>query len=155
VTFGVNNVVNNLIYGSYPGNDHVTGSHIFSLYDWGAGGYGLIEAGDTPQADYYAMRLAIRGLQGGRPTYQSTSSNRNVAAITAKDSAGHYWVLLTNTSKTASTTTINLSALLSSGTGRMWVFDGTHNDVIVGNRILAGGNVTVTLSGTSANLIEF
>jgi hypothetical protein len=81
----------------------------------------LIEAGDTPQADYYAMRLAIRGLQGGRPTYQSTSSNRNVTAITAKDSAGHYWVLLTNTSKTASTTTINLSALLSSGTGRMCV----------------------------------
>jgi hypothetical protein len=37
----------------------------------------------------------------------------------------------------------------------MWVFDGTHNDVIVGNPILAGGNVTVTLSGTSANLIEF
>ncbi len=155
VTFGVNNVVKNLIYGSYPGNDHVTGSHIFSLYDWGAGGYGLIEAGDTPQADYYAMRLAIRGLQGGRPTYQSTSSNRNVTAITTKDSAGHYWVLLTNTSKTASTTTINLSALLSSGTGTMWVFDGTHNDVIVGNPILAGGNVTVTLSGTSANLIEF
>lgn len=155
VSFDVSNVVANLIYGSYPGSDHITGSHIFGLYDWGTGAFGLIGPGDVPRAGYYAMRLAIRGLQGGRATYQSTSSNNNVLAITTKDSAGHYWVLLTNTSKSAITTTINLSALLSSGTGTMWVFDGTHNDVVVGNPILAGGQVTVTLTGTSASLVEF
>jgi hypothetical protein len=37
----------------------------------------------------------------------------------------------------------------------MWVFDATHDDVVVGTPILASGSVTVTLGGTSANLIEF
>src|SRR5258708_8338162 len=60
VTFGVNNVVNNLIYGSYPGNDHVTDSHIFSLYDCGSVGDGFVQDVETPQTYHPPLRPAIR-----------------------------------------------------------------------------------------------
>jgi hypothetical protein len=155
VSFDVSNVIGNLMNGSAPGSDYVTGSHIFSLYDWGTYTSGLIGPGDVPRAGYYAMRLAIRGLQGGRPTFASTSDNSNIQAITTKDSSGHVYVLLTNTSHGAITTTIDLSALLTSGTGTMWEFDSSHNDVVVGNPTLANGMVTVTLDAVSGNLIEF
>ncbi len=155
VSFDVSNVIGNLMNGSAPGDNYVYGSEIFSLYDCGTYTSGLIGPGDVPRAGYYAFRLAIRALQGCRPTYLSASNNSNIQALTTKDSSGHVYVLMIDTGHTAITTTINLSSLLSSGAGTMWVFDSSHNDVVVGSPVLSGGSVTVSLGPVSGDLIEF
>ena len=161
ISFDVS-LVSNLISGSQPGDSYVTGSHVFSMYDWSGGSghlqsfQGLVAADGTRTSGYYAMRLGIRGLQGARPTYQSTTSNSNLQAITTKDSAGHVYLLVTNSSvKTAYTVDADLSALISSGTGTMWQFDSTHMDVAVGSPALSNGHVTFTVPGTSAVLLKF
>jgi len=161
ISFDVS-LVSNLISGSKPGDSYVTGSHVFSMYDWSGGSghlqsfQGLVAADGTRTSGYYAMRLGIRGLQGARPTYQSTTSNSNLQAITTKDSAGHVYLLVTNSSvKTAYTVDADLSALISSGTGTMWQFDSTHMDVVVGSPALSNGHVTLTVPGTSAVLLKF
>ena len=161
ISFDVS-LVSNLISGSQPGDSNVTGSHVFSMYDWSGGSghlqsfQGLVAADGTRTSGYYAMRLGIRGLQGARPTYQSTTSNSNLQAITTKDSAGHVYLLVTNSSvKTAYTVDADLSALISSGTGTMWQFDSTHMDVVVGSPQLSNGHVAFTVLGTSAVLLKF
>ena len=85
------------------------------------------------------MRLAIRGLQSCRPTYQSTSTNTNILAITSKGTAGHVYVFLDNTSNTSISATVNLSALLTSGTGTEWEFNSSHTDVVLGRPTLKTG----------------
>jgi len=153
--FGVRNVISNLILGSQPGSNYVYGSHIFSLYDWGSEAYGLIGPGDAPRSDYYAMRLAIRGLQGARVTFQTTCSSPSLLAITTKDASGHYWVLIANTSSSATTASLDISALLATGQATMWQFDSSHNDVVVGSPTLVGGMLTLNLSANAAYLLEF
>jgi hypothetical protein len=69
-------IVQNLIRASQPGNDYVYGSHIFSLYDCsgtlpgrGLNNFqGLVDASVNCTPAYYALRLGVRGLQGGQPT---------------------------------------------------------------------------------------
>lgn len=155
-------LIDNLISGSRPGNNYVTGSHIFSMYDWSGGSghlqsfQGLVAADGTRTSGYYAMRLGIRGLQGARPTYQSTTSTSNLTAITTQDTAGHTYLLVRNSSsKTSYTVTANLSALITSGTGTMWQFDSSYMDVVVGNPTLNNGQVTFTIPGSSALLLQF
>jgi hypothetical protein len=101
------------------------------------------------------MRLGIRGLQGARPTYQSTASNSNLMAMTTKDSSGHVYLLVTNSSRGSISTNADLSALISSGTGTMWQFDSSHMDVIVGNPVLNNGHAVFTVPGTGAVLLQF
>jgi hypothetical protein len=159
---GVKLLVNNLIRGSRPGNDHVDGSHLFTFYDWDgfSGGFqnfqGLVGPTGARTASYYALRLAVRALNGCRPTYQSVTSTGNLLAITTTDTAGHVDLLVTNSAaKTSYTVDANLSALRSSGTGTQWQFDATHLDVVTGNPTLNAGHVTFTIPGTAAMLLRF
>jgi hypothetical protein len=154
-------LINNLISGSQPGTNYVTGSHVFSMYDWsGPSGHlqsfqGLVASDGTRTSGYYAMRLGIRGLQGARPTYQSTASNANLTAITTKGSSGHVYLLVTNGSRNPISADADLSALISSGSGTMWQFDSSHLDVVVGNPVLNSGHVVFTVPGTGAVLLQF
>ena len=75
-------------------------------------------------------------------------------AITTKDAEGTLYLLVTNSSKeTLSSVNADLSELITSGTGTMWQFDVTHNDVIVGHPMLSNGQVTFTIPPTAAILI--
>jgi hypothetical protein len=159
---GVKTVINNLIRGSRPGNDHIDGSHLFTFYDWDGfhGGFqnfeGLVDSTCAKRATFYAFRLASRGLLGCKPTYQSTASNSNLLAITTRDASGKVYLLVTNSaSHTSYTVDANLSALLTSGSGTLYQFDATHLDVVNGNPILSNGHVTFTIPGTAAILISF
>jgi hypothetical protein len=149
---GVNSMfIANWIRGSKPGNVHVYGNHIFSMYDWTTWGSGFIAgpgANGTKLAGYYAVRIAIRGLGPCRPTYQATTSSG--LAIATKDSAGKVYLLVNGASGTL---TADLSALITSGTGTMWQFDATHNDVIVGNPVLSNGRVTFTAPGSGGTVL--
>lgn len=159
---GVGLVLKNLIYMSYPGNDHVYGSHLFTFYDWSgfSGGFqnfeGLVGADGTRTSSFYALQMATRALIGCRPTYQSTTSNSNLIAITTKDTAGHYYLLVINTSaNTSYTVNADLSKLITTGTGTEWQYDSSHNDTVVGSPSLNAGHVTFTIPGTAGMLFEF
>jgi hypothetical protein len=158
---GVSLVIDNLIRMSEPAT-YVYGSHLFTLYDWQgfSGGFqnfqGLINGSGTRLSSYYALRIATRALVGCKPTYQSTSNQGNLTAITTKDASGAYYVLITNNaSKTTYTTTVDLSSLKTTATGTEWQYDATHNDVVVGSPSLSAGKVTVSVPGTSAILLKF
>ena len=159
---GVKLIINNLIRMSGDASDQVFGSHVFTFYDWNgfSGGFqnfqGLVDASGNKRASYYALRMAVRALLGSRPTYASTASSSDLTAITAADSAGGTYLLLTNTaaSKTYSVDA-DLSALVTSGTGTMWQVDATHNDVIAGTPSLSNGHVSISIPGQAAVLLNF
>jgi len=159
---GVKTVINNLIRGARPGNDHIDGSHLFTFYDWDGftGGFqnfeGLVDRNGVRRSSFYGFRLASRALNGCRPTYQSTTSNSNLLAITTKDLSGSVYLLVTNSSiKRSYTVDANLSALLTSGTGTMWQYDQSHADVVVGSPTLSNGHVSFAIPGTAAVLVRF
>jgi hypothetical protein len=155
VPFGIT-LINDLIYGSRPGNDYVYGSHIFSLYDFDTSPFGLISYDGTRRADYYAMRMGIRALQGCRPTYQSTTSNGNLLAITTTDAENNGYLLVTNRNSTVwYDVHANLSSLKSQGMSTMWQFDAAHMDTVVDSNILKNGYATFTIPAYGAILIKF
>ena len=158
----IKRVVSNLIRASRPGTDHVDGSHLFTFYDWNGftGGFqnfqGLVAADGTRRTSYYAFRLALRALQGGRPTFESRTSTGNLLAITTQDSAGPLYLLVANTAaRTPYAADADLSALRTSGTGTMWLFDANHPDVVVGAPTLVGGHAYFQVPGTAAVLLKF
>jgi hypothetical protein len=158
----VKRVVANLIRASRPGSDHVDGSHLFTFYDWNgfSGGFqnfqGLVAADGTKRSSYYAFRLALRALQGGRPTHQASTSTGNLLAIATEDAAGHLYVLVANSAAhTTYAVDADLSALRTSGTGTMWLYDATHPDVVVGSPTLSNGHTTFQIPGTAAVVLQF
>jgi hypothetical protein len=155
-----NNIIAWWLQASQPGNNYVTGIDLFSLYDWGSGYtsgaiHGSYPSPETYEPGYYAMRLAARALVGGRPTYQVTSSVRNVISVVSKDSSGHFYLLACNTGSPAVTMTANLSALITSGTGTQWEFSSANNDAIVGTPTLSNGMVTFTIPAGATELLKF
>jgi hypothetical protein len=155
VPFGIS-LINNLIDGSRPGNDYVYGSHIFALYDYDTHPYGLISYKGVRRADYYAMRMGIRALQGCRPTYQSSTSSSSLQAMTTRDKAGNTYLLATNQDNTTwYDVDADLSSLMTGSTGKLWEFDAEHMDTPVGSSKLNNGHVSFTIPANGAILIEF
>jgi hypothetical protein len=155
---GVKTILNNLIRGARPGNDHIDGSHLFTFYDWAgfANFQGLVGPTGTKLASFYAFRMGIRALNGCKTTYQSTTSDSDLLAITTEDTAGRLYLLVTNSARrTSYSVTADLSALIMSGQGTMRQFDAMHDDVIVATPTLNNGQVTFTIPGTAAILITF
>jgi hypothetical protein len=159
---GVDLIGSNLIRLSSPGS-YVNGSHLFPFYDWGGDPdvpwtqfQGLINREGERLTSFYGLRIATRALQGCRPTYQSTTSDVNLTAITTKDGSGSVYLLVTNASETTSyIATVELSALKKTGEGEEWLYDATHNDVLVGKPVLTDGHATVSLPATSTVLLKF
>ncbi len=153
--FGIT-LINNLIYGSSPGQDYVYGSDIFSLYDFDTTPTGLIRYTGVPRTDYYALRMGIRALQGCRPTYQSMTNTNALLAITTKDTSGNLYLLMTNqNSKANYSVTANLSSLLLNSTGTVWQFDTAHMDTVTGKQSVQNGQATFTIPASGALLIKF
>ncbi len=148
-------MINDLISGSQPGYDYVYGSQVFSLYDYGTTPFGLISADGTRRADYYAVRMGIRALQGCRPTYQSRSDNPSLLAITTNDTQGNIYLLVTNSNDTqAAAVNADLSALRNGGHGTIWQFDTDHRDQITSRFAFDSGHLTFTVPPTGALLLE-
>ncbi|MGN9812858.1 hypothetical protein ACTMSW_26335 [Micromonospora sp. BQ11] len=149
----------NMIRGSRPGNEHVDGSLIFSMYDWISSTSndtfeGLVSGSGDASWTYYAFRMGSRALQGCRPTYRSTASTGDITAITTKDSAGNIYVLAANSGTGGYDLDIDLSALASSGTGTLWRQDATHADSTAGTPALTGGHVATSVPANGAILVK-
>ena len=103
---------------------------MFTFYDWDGfnGGFqnfeGLVDENGLKRSSFHATRLGTRALQGCKTTYQSTTNNSNLLAITTRDTGGNTYLLVTNSAaNTSYTVDANLSALITSGTGTMWQYD--------------------------------
>ena len=100
--------------------------------------------------------MGIRALNGCKTTYQSTTSDRNLLAITTTGCggddvpAGHQQRQGDGLHRGCGSVRAH-----HSGAGTMWQFDATHNDVIVGQPALSNGHVTFTIPATAAILITF
>jgi hypothetical protein len=159
---GVDLIGSNLIRLSSPGS-YVHGSHLFPFYDWrGAPDVpetqfeGLINGEGERRTSFYGLRIAIRALRGCRPTYQSTTSDAHLTAITTTEGSDSVYLLVTNASDTTSyIATVDLSAVKTTGEGQEWRYDATHPDVLVGTPVLTDGRVTVWLPATSTVLLKF
>ncbi len=148
------------IKASQPGNNYVTGINLFSLYDWGSSYTSGAIHGSYPNPEsytpgYYAMRITARALVANRPTYQVTSTVRNVVSVVTKDSSGHYYLIACNSGSPGATVTADLSALITSGTGTQWEFSSVSNDVVVGSPVLSSGRVTFSIPSNSTELLKF
>jgi hypothetical protein len=149
-------LINNLIRGSRPGDDYVYGSHIFSLYDYGTTPLGLISADGTRRVDYYALRMAIRALQGCRPTYESRAGDANLLAITTKQANEGTFFLVTNQDRwREDVITVDLSALVTQGRGTVWRFDAQHLDQVVSDTTINNGQMRLTVPAMGAVLVKF
>ncbi|MDQ3399043.1 MAG: hypothetical protein M3511_14995, partial [Deinococcota bacterium] len=113
----INSLVNNLIGGSTPGDGRVEGAALWRMYDGSSDSWGLIKRDGSRRAGFYAMRLAVMALNGGKVVYptQLATANSNISAITTREGSGGYNLLMTNRSSTAYAVNADVSALLASG----------------------------------------
>ena len=101
--------------------------------------------------------MAIRALQGCRPTYQSIvkTPGSTIQAITTRSTNGHLSLLITNTNSKANQPLIaDLSALLRQGSGTISQFDAQHQDQVVGTTSVQNGQMTLTVPAQSALLVD-
>jgi hypothetical protein len=147
----------NLIRMSKPNLDYVYMNHVFALYDWQTWGSGLIHGyspNQTYTPGYYGMRNAIRALQGCKTTYQSTTSNTKLLAITTQDGSGNIYLLVSNNAPSAYQVDANLSALITSGVGTIYEFSSTRNDEVAGTVTLSNGHAVFNVPNGSV-VVQF
>ncbi|MHC5035439.1 MAG: glycosyl hydrolase [Planctomycetota bacterium] len=149
-------VIANLIRGSRPGRDYVYGSHIFSMYEWGDSMDGLVRSDGSRSNSYYAMRMAVRALQGGRPTFETTSDSADLLGITTKARDGKVHLLVVNSSRqTPYRVRAELPGLLASGTGVVRHFSAEKRDEIVGQTDVVEGNSAFDIPPAAAVLVSY
>ncbi|MEG3840903.1 hypothetical protein [Microcoleus sp. herbarium14] len=149
-------LIKNLIRGSGPDN-YIYGSHIFCLYDWGKPelAEGLIGKGGKRRAGYYALRMGIRALQGGRPSFFPIANNPDLMAVATLDASNNVYLLAVNDRAKSYTVSADISALITAGKGTVREFSLRAMDEVVGSLSLKAGNATFSVAGNSAILIKF
>ena len=132
---------------------HVNGSAIFPWYDWQTL-KGVIGANGTKTPTFYALRLMIRGLQGGKTRYpvgHDIPSQANISPIAAVDETSHtLYVEVLNQSRQGHTMVVDLSAHTPPGpTATLRQFADGSYDVEQGTVVIKAGRVTFNLPGLS------
>lgn len=146
-------MLQNLIRMSSPGS-YVYGNHIVNLYDAPDRAY-LVAKDGTRRVTYYAIRMGVRALQGGRPTHQTVASSPDLMGITTRDRSGEICLLVVNASaSTAYTVTADLSELAGNGIATTWEFSERKHDQIIGRRALENGHLTFRVPSTAAVLLR-
>ena len=150
-------LIKNLIRGSQPGDNYIYGSHIFSLYDWGKPVLpeGLLGPSGKRRAGYYALRMGIRALQGGRATFFPVTNVSGLMAVATLDASNNVYLLAVNDKPKSDTVNADISALIKAGNGTVREFSLKTMDEVVGSLTLKGGNATFAVAGNSAILIKF
>jgi hypothetical protein len=154
VPFGLT-LLKNMIRGSQAGDRYIYGSHIFSLYDWGNQeiAQGLIGPKGR-RICYYAMRMGIRALQGGRQTFATETANTNVMAMTTQDVNNVIHLIIVNDDKTPYQVVANLSTLITKGRATVWEFSDRYKDEVIGTLRVQQGDLAIAVPANSAILIQ-
>ncbi|MDQ3458129.1 MAG: hypothetical protein M3498_02305 [Deinococcota bacterium] len=156
----IDTLVNNLIAGSTPGDSRVEGAALWRMYDGSSDSWGLIKSNGSRRAGFYAMRLAVMALNGGKAVYPTQlSSSTNVRAITTREGSGGYNLLMTNRSSTSYKTQADVSSLLASGSAELYLFNGSRKGSNSLTRLSAfrfsGGKLNFDLPPSSIVLVRF
>lgn len=149
------NLIRNMLRTSQPGDGYIYGSHIFSLYDWGRkdGFVGLVSAEGDRRPSYYAFRMGIRALQGGRPVFLTTTSSTEVMAMTTQDEQQHVYVLLVNNSAEPQVVQAHVSSLVRQGTAMLWEFSEQVQDEVIDEKTVTDGTVTMEMPAYASQLV--
>ncbi len=148
-------VLKNLMRMAQPGESYVYGNHLFSLYSWGnQGGFpGLIHQGGDRQLSYYAMRMGIRALQGGKEVLPIVPTSESVMATATKDDR-NVNVLLVNDRPSDAEIDIDLSAVQQSGEVKLWQLRADVMDQPIPPTLLDRGSIHLRLPMHSAMMAQ-
>jgi hypothetical protein len=142
----------NLIEHSRDTAGYVTGSAIFPFYDWPTA-KGVIRADGTKTPTFYALRMMIRGLQGGKtryPVVHNIPSQVDVQPIAAVDASSNtLYVELVNKTRQGHTIILDVSAHVSVGPVTFRLFAEGRYDVDGGTGDVSDGQVIFDIPGLS------
>lgn len=118
--------------------DHLRGSSIFVMWNWGAPDNGLVNDG-VKTVTYYAHRIMNRGLNGYKDIMQTSGASGQF--IVTRDATNVYVTVLSS----GSAYTVNLSALgITNATAALYYWNASNNDQVVATPAVANGQVTFT-----------
>ena len=150
-------LLQNMIRMSQPGESYVYGSHIFSLYDWGHhGGFeGLVNAAGDRRLSYYAFRMGIRALQGGREVLLTTGNNSDFMAIATQDNQGRIFLLVVNSSSADRMVKVSIptSTPATEEKATIWEFSKTTLDEVVEETYPEAGSISLRVPAHAGRLI--
>lgn len=149
------NLLKNMIQMARPGETHVYGSHLFSLYDWGRGGdfQGLIAADGTRRLSYFAFRMGIRALQGGREVLLTAGDSSALTLIATRDDASAIALLVVNDSPSNYLANIDTQALSSPQTAKVWSFEESIWDEVVAETTISSNRFSLEVPAQSGRLV--
>jgi len=150
------NLIKNLIKMSQPGDTYIEGSHLFSLYDWGEekSFEGLIDSDGNRRLSYYALRMGIRALQGGRQVLLTKSSNPDLMTIATQDDSARIFLLIVNSDSEVRTVQTILPAFKTQKKLIVWEFSQTRLDVAIQEKSVEGGSISFSVPSYSSRLIQ-
>ncbi len=149
-------LLKNLIRTSQPGDSYVEGSHLFSLYDWQLDWgtiQGLINREGDRQLSYYALRMGIRALQGGKEVLPIVPTPESVMAMATRDDR-NVNVLLVNDRPSDAEIDIDLSAVQQSGEVKLWQLRADVMDQPIPPTLLDRGSIHLRLPMHSAMMAQ-
>lgn len=161
------NPIKNLMRMSQPGDIYVEGSHIFSLYDWGRSNHlsslddwgshegfeGLVNASGNRRLSYYAFRMGICALQGGRDVLAITNTHPDLMAIATRNEQGTLYLLVLNSSSSARTVAASIPASNIPQKATLWEFSETHLDTVVEEISLETDSISFQIPAHASRLI--
>ncbi|MGF1522696.1 MAG: glycosyl hydrolase [Leptolyngbyaceae cyanobacterium] len=149
------NLIKNMMRMSQPGETYVYGNHLFSLYDWGLGdGFeGLINATGDRRLSYYAFRMGIRALQGGRPILPTASSVPGIMVMATRDNEENLYLLMVNDHSETRQIVADVSSLFDQGRGTIREFGAATKDEIVADVNVEDGDITIELPTHTSRLL--
>lgn len=126
----------------------VEGSALFMLYDWGSGESGLIDENTfSPYDSYYAFRLMLRGLQGGKDVLQVDTNDPSSQIMVTRDGETAYVIAV----EVEKEIIVDLSALTGgSGPTSLYEYSASQKDQVSGTPPLVQGEVSFSAPASAA-----
>lgn len=152
----VGNAINwahQLMEHSLPGDNRLDISQIFCFYDWNNTMTGLIDKDGNKTETYYAFRLMIRGLQGAKDTYATSTSDTNIEVISSKG-ANYLNIIAFNTTNFTYNIEADVSAHIGSGIANVWEYGETNKDVLVATPSISNGLFTFSVPASGIVLAQ-
>jgi len=146
--------------------EQVEGVTIFNMYDWSTApgqDYGLIDLQDDgqggarrlPSESYYAFRLMVRAIAGGRARLEISAAGiiTGSRVMATCDDERVYLVVLRNHAATAISVTVDLRELgFGRGKAAVYEYSAMHHDDIVDQPPISAGQLTFTAPANGISL---
>jgi hypothetical protein len=147
--------------------EDVEGVTVFNMYDWSTAAgqdYGLIDLqndgmGGTnrvPTETYYAYRLMVRGLNGGkeRLAYTANGLDPSARVMATRDDGSIFVLVLQNNVGAPTAVAVDLSELgVDGGTATVYEYSADYQDEVVASLTIVSGQLTFTAPANGISLV--